>query len=59
MRTLKLLATLAAIVLPLAAQAAGPGGCGEYMYWKDGSCHDARNGQSTSWSDQMAKKTTW
>jgi hypothetical protein len=36
---------LTAITLPFAATAreAAPGGCGEYMYWKQGRCLDARN----------------
>jgi hypothetical protein len=60
MRTLKLLATLAVIAFPLSAvEAAGPGECGEFMYWKDGACRDARNAASPSWTEQMAKKSTW
>ena len=45
MHMLKLLAAIAAIAVSLTvvARAAGPGNCGEYMYWKDGKCADARN----------------
>ena len=53
---------LAAITVPLtvAAWAAEPGECGEYMYWKQGKCLDARNPEPEAWSDQMAKKkATW
>jgi hypothetical protein len=55
---LKLLAALAMITAPLTvvAQAAGPGNCGEYMYWKNGKCTDAREAAAGSWPDQMAKK---
>jgi hypothetical protein len=62
MRVVKLCVALAAITvsLGLAARAAGPGECGEYMYWKDGKCVDARNSAPEPWSDQMAKKkATW
>ena len=62
MRVLKLCVALAAITVPfsLSARAASPGGCGEYMYWKDGKCVDARNSKADSWPDQMAKKkATW
>jgi hypothetical protein len=62
MRVVKLCMAVAAITLPLslAARAAGPGECGEYMYWKGGKCVDARNSAPEPWSDQMAKKNaTW
>ena len=62
MRVIKLCVALAAITVPLSlsARAAGPGECGEYMYWKDGKCVDARNPKSEAWTDQMAKKkATW
>ena len=62
MRVVKLCVTLAAITLPLAgsAWAASPGECGEYMYWKNGKCVDARSPTPESWTDQMAKKkATW
>jgi len=44
-----------------AARAVRSGGsCGEYMYWKDGKCVDARNREAEPWPDQMAKKkATW
>jgi len=59
----KLGVTILAISIPLivtgwAAERAG--GCGEYMYWKDGKCVDARNHAPEAWPDQMAKKkATW
>jgi hypothetical protein len=61
MHLLKLLTALAAIGVPLTifAQAA-PGDCGEYMYWKDGKCVDARDRAPEAWTEQMAKKkATW
>ena len=46
--------------LSLIARAAGPGECGQYMYWKDGKCMDARNPTPEAWTDKMAKKkATW
>jgi hypothetical protein len=37
-----------------------PGDCGEYMYWKDGKCVDARNKSSSGWTDTMSsKKAQW
>jgi len=62
MRVLKLCVALATISLPLSliARAAGPGECGQYMYWKDGKCMDARNPTPEAWTDKMAKKkATW
>jgi hypothetical protein len=62
MRVVKLCMALAAITVPLSlsARAAGPGECGQYMYWKDGKCVDARNPTAEAWTDQMAKKkATW
>jgi len=61
MQTLKLFAALAVIAVPLtiAARAAEPGNCGEYMYWKGGTCVDARNAPPLSWPEQMAKKNVW
>ncbi len=29
--------------LPRTAGRKGPGGCGTYLYWKGGKCHDARS----------------
>jgi hypothetical protein len=62
MTLLKSMAALAAVAVSLTvgAFAAGPGGCGEYMYWKQGKCVDAKNAASEPWPDQMAKKkATW
>jgi hypothetical protein len=62
MHMLKLLAVLAgiAVSLTVVARAAGPGNCGEYMYWKGGHCVDARNNAPEPWPDQMMKKkATW
>jgi hypothetical protein len=37
--------------------ARAPGSCGEYMYWHNGKCMDARNTPSgKSWSDEMLAK---
>jgi hypothetical protein len=61
MRMVKVLTTLALIAAPFGAavQAASPGECGEYKYWKHGACHDARDAPASAWADQMAKKSTW
>ena len=62
MRVIKLCVALAAMTLPftMSARAAAPGECGEYMYWKNGKCVDARNAPLEPWTDQMAKKkATW
>jgi hypothetical protein len=62
MHMLKLLAAMAVIAAPLTvvARAASPGNCGEYMYWKNGKCADARDAAADSWPEQMAKKkATW
>jgi hypothetical protein len=62
MRVIKLCVALVAITVPLSlsARAASPGECGEYMYWKNGKCVDARSSKAESWPDQMAKKkATW
>jgi len=62
MRVIKLCVALAAMTLPftMSARAVRPGECGEYMYWKDGKCVDARNAPLEPWADQMAKKkATW
>jgi hypothetical protein len=60
MHMIKLFATLAVITIPLTigARAAGPGSCGEYMYWKAGQCVDA-HAPPLSWAEQMGRKTTW
>jgi hypothetical protein len=37
-----------------------PGECGEYMYWHNGACVDARDRSSSSWGDSMSnKKAQW
>lgn len=63
MRVLKQGLTIVAVSIPLVATAWAAdkaGNCGEYMYWKDGKCVDARNREAESWPDQMAKKkATW
>ena len=71
MRTLKVLVSLTTLLGALSvlasfapgagsAQAAGPGNCGEYMYWQNGKCVDARNRGAEPWPEQMAKKkATW
>jgi hypothetical protein len=42
----------------VAAQPRGaPGECGQYMYWDDGHCVDARDRKSTkSWADETLAK---
>jgi hypothetical protein len=71
MHMLRLLAGLALVAVSLttvttiswapggAAQAAGSGNCGEYMYWQNGKCVDARDKSADSWSESMGKKATW
>ena len=62
LRVIKLCGALAAIGVPLSrsARATSPGECGEYMYWKNGKCVDARNVTPEPWSDELAKKkATW
>ena len=35
----------------------GPGSCGQYMYWQEGKCVDARTKPSDKpWSDEMLAK---
>ena len=55
------IATLAAAMSADASEArtAAAGGCGEYMYWHDGKCADARARPPLSWSETMAKKSNW
>ena len=64
----KLLAPLAAVAifagtmsLPTSkARAAAAGFCGQYMYWQNGKCVDARNRASQlKWHESMAKKSNW
>jgi hypothetical protein len=55
------------VALAAAAAAAGtvafagpkgePGECGQYMYWQNGGCTDARDkGSGKSWVDEMLAK---
>jgi len=55
------------VALAAAAAAAGtvafagpkgePGECGQYMYWQNGGCTDARDkGSGKSWADEMLAK---
>ncbi len=55
------LAGLGTTTLPGAdeAQAAAPGRCGEYMYWRNGKCVDARNRGAEPWPEQMRRKAAW
>lgn len=52
------LAGIAAATGIVAAQPRGaPGECGQYMYWEDGHCIDARDKKGTkSWADEMLAK---
>ena len=52
-------ATVIAAGTSLASQAAGPGGCGQYMYWHDGRCIDARGQGAKSWIDTMKGSSKW
>jgi hypothetical protein len=36
-----------------------PGSCGEYKYWKDGGCVDAREKPAAAWTDSMTKRPVW
>jgi hypothetical protein len=40
-------------------QAAGPGQCGPYKFWRDGQCVDARAEGQKSWSDRMSGQSKW
>ena len=35
------------------------GGCGEYMYWHDGRCVDARQRPGKAWAEGMTTRPTW
>jgi hypothetical protein len=37
----------------------GPGSCGEYEYWHDGKCVDARQKRPSTWSDGMTRRPVW
>jgi hypothetical protein len=52
------LAAIAAATGIVSAQPRGaPGVCGEYMYWHNGECADARDKKgSKSWPDEMLAK---
>jgi hypothetical protein len=54
-----LAAIMAAGVVRAAAATAEAGACGEYRYWKDGKCVDARDEQTGAWSESMTKKPAW
>jgi hypothetical protein len=44
-------------VAALAASKAPAGQCGEYKYWHEGKCLDARNAPSgKTWADEMLAK---
>jgi hypothetical protein len=51
-------ASMAAAIGIVAAQpAAAPGVCGEYMYWHDGECSDARDKKSgKTWTEEILAK---
>lgn len=58
-----LLAILALVVIAAASNLVfaqptrTPGECGEYMYWHDGNCADARDKKaSKSWTDEILAK---
>jgi hypothetical protein len=53
------LATVSAAEGAEVAQAHHAGSCGQYMYWHDGKCVDARNRPPDGWSDSMTKKPAW
>jgi hypothetical protein len=36
-----------------------PGSCGEYEYWHDGKCVDARQKAPANWSEGMSNKSQW
>jgi hypothetical protein len=35
------------------------GSCGEYMYWHDGRCVDARERAGKAWADGMTSRPAW
>jgi hypothetical protein len=49
--------TMVGVIKPAAADE--PGSCGEYKYWKDGGCVDAREKPAAAWADTMTKRPTW
>jgi hypothetical protein len=52
---------VASVSLPSAQAAAKqrPGSCGEYEYWHDGKCVDARQKAPGDWSEGMSTKSQW
>jgi hypothetical protein len=68
MHMLKLLLPLALLAGGLfAAMPAGganaasdaPGSCGEFMYWREGRCVDARQKSPSAWSETMGHRPVW
>ncbi len=68
MHTSKLTVRASLIVALLAITAFGvtkagaedePGRCGEYKYWQDGQCVDARNKADPAWVDRMMSRPVW
>lgn len=67
MRTLKLFVgpTLGAALAATSAlgitkaTAADAGNCGEYNYWHDGKCVDARDKPAKAWAESMTSKPAW
>jgi hypothetical protein len=52
----------ASVTKAVAQKAAGqdePGECGEYTYWKNGHCVDARNSPPKAWSETMTSRPVW
>jgi uncharacterized membrane protein len=35
------------------------GSCGEYMYWHDGQCVDARERAGKAWAEGMTSRPAW
>lgn len=57
-RLLFALAAAAAGTVAIAGPKAEPGECGQYLYWHDGECTDARDKKSTkSWADESWPST--
>jgi hypothetical protein len=65
MQTLKLVrpVLIAALMMTTVgiakAVAADAGNCGEYKYWRDGNCVDARDKPAGAWSETMSKRSSW
>jgi hypothetical protein len=43
--------------MPVAA--ADAGGCGQYMYWQNGKCVDARDKPAKGWTESMTSRPAW